>query len=65
MTPRPDTVTVYRDTQGDVRWTWASANGLTLGDSGQGYADPRNCRVQAKRLAAGVGATYMDNTLKP
>lgn len=60
---RPDTVTVYRSlTDGQVRWTWVAAIGRTLGDSGEGYMGPTHCRTQAKRLANGVGANYVDTT---
>jgi len=64
MTPtRPDTVTIYRSLEdGQVRWTWASANGRTLGDSGEGYVTPQHCRHQAERLATGVGAVLIDTT---
>lgn len=60
---RPDTVTIYRSIEdGQVRWTWASSNGRTLGDSGEGYVQPQHCRHQAERLAAGVGAVLIDTT---
>jgi len=59
---RRDTVTVWRDDAGQARWTWSSANGRILGDSGEGYKNERACRKQAQRLAAGVGAKLIDQT---
>lgn len=60
---RPDTVMVYRSlADGQVRWTWVSSNGRTLGDSGEGYKNADACRHQAERLAEGVGATFVDTT---
>lgn len=57
---RVEHVLLWTDAEGQTRWRWVAANGLTLGDSGQGYGDSRRCVEKAERLANGLGIELVD-----
>lgn len=57
---RREHVLLWTDADGETRWRWVAANGLTLGDSGQGYLDSRRCVDKAERLATALGIELVD-----
>lgn len=45
-----DTVTVYRDTQGDWRWRRTATNGRTVATSGEGYRNQAHAEKMARKI---------------
>ena len=60
MSRRTDTVRIYEDTEGLIRWQWRSSNGNILADSGQGYVNGDACVRIASRLGAALGIPVLD-----
>lgn len=63
-------VEVYRDNEGLWRWRWLAKNGHVMADSGQGYADKRDCIRGLERVTGGwfdvtygLGESYQQGTL--
>jgi uncharacterized protein YegP (UPF0339 family) len=45
-------ITIYRDADGQWRWRYQSKGGRILADSGQGYANKRDC-IRGLELVTG------------
>ncbi|WP_165045837.1 DUF1508 domain-containing protein [Dysgonomonas sp. ZJ709] len=49
MKKKEDTFTFYPDKRGKFRWKRLASNGITVGDSSQGYANKSYCKENAVR----------------
>jgi len=43
-------VLLYRDKQGEWRWTLRAKNGRILANCGEGYKNATHCRTMARKL---------------
>lgn len=68
---RTPKVTIYLDDDGKWRWRWKAANGAIMADSGQGYADKRDCigglefvTAAKANITFGKGSRYQQGELR-
>lgn len=51
--PRPNTLTFFKDEGGEWRWRMTAPNGEIVADSGEGYSRRIDCVTEAQRLFNG------------